>query len=305
MSRLPPLAAIRAFESAGRLENFSRAAEELGMTQAAVSYQVRQLEDRLGRALFVREKGRVRLSETGQRLLPAISTAFASMGDAFAALGNDEADILTISAATTFGGTWLSARIGRFQLRYPDLAVRLSMSNAYVDFDASDVDVAIRIGPGGWPGLRADFLFRSHVTPICAPAFLEANRITAPADLLNVERLAPNDPWWAGWLAEAGVDVKPPPRRGVELDSQLQEASAVQGGYGIALMTPLLWRAELDSGRMVQPFETLYQPGGANWLVYREGRSRVRKIERFREWLREEFEADRPLLPEALWQPLD
>ncbi|WOF44011.1 LysR family transcriptional regulator [Sphingopyxis indica] len=305
MSRLPPLAAIRAFESAGRLENFSRAAEELGMTQAAVSYQVRQLEDRLGRALFVREKGRVRLSETGQRLLPAISTAFASMGDAFAALGNDEADILTISAATTFGGTWLSARIGRFQLRYPDLAVRLSMSNAYVDFDASDVDVAIRIGPGGWPGLRADFLFRSHVTPICAPAFLEANRITAPADLLNVERLAPNDPWWAGWLAEAGVDVKPPPRRGVELDSQLQEASAVQGGYGIALMTPLLWRAELDSGRMVQPFDTLYQPGGANWLVYREGRSRVRKIERFREWLREEFEADRPLLPEALWQPLD
>src|SRR3546814_1881544 len=209
------------------------------------------------------------------------------MGDAFAARGNDEADILTISAATPFGGTWLSARIGRFQLRYPDLAVRLSMSNAYVDFDASDVDVAIRIGPGGWPGLRAGFLCRSHVTPICAPAFLEANRITAPADLLNVERLAPNDPWWAGWLAEAGVDVKPPPRRGVELDSQLQEASAVQGGYGIALMTPLLWRAELDSGRMVQPFETLYQPGGANWLVYREGRSRGRKIERFRDSLEE------------------
>src|SRR3546814_10019217 len=150
MSKLPPLAAIRAFESAGRLENFSRAAGVLGMTQAAVSDHVRQLEDRLGRALFVREKGRVRLSETGQRLLPAISTAFASMGDAFAALGNDEADILTISAATTFGGTWLSARIGRFQLRYPDLAVRLSMSNAYVDFDASAVDVAIRIGPGGW-----------------------------------------------------------------------------------------------------------------------------------------------------------
>jgi len=78
----------------------------------------------------------------------------------------------------------------------------------------------------------------------------------------------------------------------------------VQGGYGVALMTPLLWRAELDSGRMVQPFDTLYQPGGANWLVYREGRSRVRKIERFREWLHEEMEKDRPLLPEALWEPL-
>src|SRR3546814_11170626 len=122
------------------------------------------------------------------------------MGDAFAARGNDEADILTISAATPFGGTWLSARIGRFQLRYPDLAVRLSMSNAYVDFDASDVDVAIRIGPGGWPGLRADFLFRSHVTPIFAPAFPQANRIPAPAVLRNVQRTAPTPPTGAGRL---------------------------------------------------------------------------------------------------------
>src|SRR3546814_17740648 len=104
MSKLPPLAAIRAFESAGRLENFSRAAEELGMTQAAVSYQIRQLEDRLGRALFVREKGRVRLSETGQRLLPAIRAAFASMGDAFAAIGGDGAEVLPINAAGPFGG---------------------------------------------------------------------------------------------------------------------------------------------------------------------------------------------------------
>ena len=94
MSKLPPLAAVRAFEAAARLQNFSRAGEELGMTQAAVSYQIRQLEQRLGRALFVREKGRVRLSETGQRLLPAISNAFATMGDAFAALGSDEADVL-------------------------------------------------------------------------------------------------------------------------------------------------------------------------------------------------------------------
>lgn len=273
------------------------------MTQAAVSYQVRQLEDRLGRALFVREKGRVRLSETGQRLLPAISTAFASMGDAFAALGSDEADVLTISAATTFGGTWLSARIGRFQLRYPDLAVRLLMSNDYVDFDASNVDVAIRIGGGGWPGLRADFLFRSHVSPICSSAFRDAHAIERPEDILRVERLAPNDPWWAGWLAAAGVHVAPPPRRGIELDTQLQEAGAVQGGFGIALMTPLLWRADLDSGRMVQPFDTLYQPGGAHWLVHRDNRVGVRKIERLREWIHTEFEADRHLLPDALWQP--
>src|SRR3546814_10733494 len=124
MSRLPPLAAVRTFEAAGRLENFSRAAEELGLTQAAVSYQVRQLEDRLGRALFVREKGRVRLSETGQRLLPAITGAFAAMGDAFGALGSDKAEGLTINTGTSFGGSWLDARIGSFQLPLPELAVR-------------------------------------------------------------------------------------------------------------------------------------------------------------------------------------
>ena len=212
MSKLPPLAAVRVFEAAARLQNFSRAAEELGMTQAAVSYQIRQLEERLGRALFVREKGRVRLSETGRRLLPAISGAFAAMSDAFGALRSDDADILTISAAMTLGGTWLSARIGRFQLRHPDLAVRLLMSNDLVDFDATNVDVALRTGDGNWPGLRTDFLFRSHVTPICSPAFRDAHAITAPADLLRVERLAPNDPWWAGWLAQAGIGT-PPPRR--------------------------------------------------------------------------------------------
>ena len=305
MSRLPPLAAVRTFEAAGRLQNFSRAAEELGLTQAAVSYQIRQLEDRLGRALFVREKGRVRLSETGQRLLPAISNAFAMMGDAFAALGSDETDVLTIDAMTTFGGTWLSARIGGFQLAYPDLAVRMSMNNELVDFDSTNVDVAIRVGRGHWPGIRSDFLYRSHITPICAPSFLETNRIERLEDLLRVDRLAPNDPWWAGWLAAAGVDTIPPRQhRGIELDSQLQEASAVQGGYGIALMTPLLWRTELDAGRLVQPFATLYQPGTAHFLVHRENRVGVRKIERFREWLHAELDKDRHLLPEALWEPL-
>ena len=274
------------------------------MTQAAVSYQVRQLEDRLGRALFVREKGRVRLSETGQRLLPAISNAFASMGDAFAALGSDESDVLSISAATTFGGTWLSARIGRFQIDYPDLAVRVAMGNQLIDFDASSIDVAIRIGRGGWPGLRSDFLLHQYVAPICAPGFLAENAITEPADLLRVQRLAPNDVWWAEWFAAAGVTT-PPLRsdRGIELDTQLQEASAVQAGFGVALMTPLFWHADLASGRLVQPFPTIYGTGLGIWLVHRENRVGVRKIERFREWLHAELQKDRHLVPEALWAP--
>ncbi|MFN0045410.1 MAG: LysR substrate-binding domain-containing protein [Sphingorhabdus sp.] len=304
MSRLPPLSAVRAFEAAARLQNFTRAADELGMSQAAISYQIRQLEDRVGQRLFVRERGRVRLSDLGQRLLPPISDAFASMEVAFSAIETDASDVLSINAATSFGGTWLSSRIGRFQMRYPDIAVRIAITNDVVDFDKSNVDVALRVGTGNWSGLRSEFLFRSHVTPVCAPAFMETHKITEPLDLLGVERLAPNDNWWAGWFAAAGIDAPPAPRQGIELDSQLQEANAVLSGYGIALLTPFFWRTELASGQLVQPFDTLYKVGLATWLVTRDGRQGVRKIERFREWIYEELEADRHFLPVELWEPL-
>jgi LysR family glycine cleavage system transcriptional activator len=307
MDRLPPLSAIRAFEAAGRHENFSRAADELGLTQAAVSYQIRQLEDRVGRPLFVREKGRVRLSDSGRRLLPAVTGGFAAIAEAFAALREEDEDVLELNAAVSFGGTWLSARIGRFQVRFPDLAVRISVTNERIDFARSTADAAIRAGAGQWDGLRADFLFRQNFTPICTPEFLEMHGIERPADLLRVERLAPNDAMWAGWFAQVGLDT-PPPRQGIVLDSQLQEATAIHGGFGVALMTPMYWRAELDSGRLVQPFDALYLPGGrpgnAQWLVHPEGRVGVRKIERFREWIHEELATERDRTPPEIWEPL-
>src|SRR5690606_14796591 len=120
--------------------------------------------------------------------------------------------------------------------------------------------------------------------------------------LLRVERLAPNDPIWRGWLAGAGIGEAPPSRLGVMLDSELQEASAVTGGYGIAMMTPLFWRGDLDSGRLVQPFDRLYVPGAAHYLVHPAGRVGVRKIERFREWLHEELQADRKSTPPEVWE---
>lgn len=301
MSRLPPLAAIRAFEAAGRHENFSRAAEELGMTQAAVSYQIRQLEDRVGKPLFVREKGRVRLADSGRRLLPAVSGGFAGIADAFDALREEDEDVLSVNASVSIGATWLSTRIGRFQVRHPDLAVKISLENELVDFSLGGVDATIRAGAGQWDGLRADFLFRQHYAPICAPAFLEANEVSRPEDLFNVERLAPNDMLWTSWFARAGIGT-PPPRRGVVLDSQLQEANAMLGGFGIAMMSPLFWRADLDSGRLVQPFPTLYVSSYAQWLVHPASRVGVRKIERFREWLHAELEADRDFLPAEVWE---
>lgn len=304
MDPLPPLAAIRAFEAAGRHENFSRAAEELGMTQAAISYQIRQLEDRVGRPLFVRDKGRVRLSEAGRRLIPALSAAFADVAAAFAALRAEDEDVLSVNASDSIGGTWLSARIGRFQLRHPDIAVRLTLSNTFVDFGSGGTDVAIRTGRPPWPGLRADFLFRQHFAPICASSFVDKHDIRTPADLLRVERFAPNDAWWAGWFAAAGVEAPlPATRGGIVMDNQLQEASAMRDGFGIAMMTPLFWKADLDSRRLVQPFDTLYLPGAGIWLVHPEGRVGVRKIERFREWLHAEVAADRDAMPGEIWQP--
>jgi len=302
MSRLPPLTAVRAFEAAGRHENFSRAAEELGLTQAAISYQIRQLEDRVGKPLFVREKGRVRLTEAGQRLLPSITGGFAGIADAFEALREDDAEILSINAAMSVGGAWLSSRIGRFQLRHPDIAVRLSLSNELVDLTGGHIDIAIRSGAGQWEGLRSDFLFRQHFSPICTAEFIERNALAKPEDLLEANRLTPNDRIWNGWFASAGLGTPPPSRLGVVMDSQMQEASAILGGFGVAMLTPLYWRTDLQTGRLVQPFETLYVPPVAHYLVHPVGRIGVRKIERFREWLEEELAEERNYSDPQIWE---
>ena len=241
------------------------------------------------------------LSDSGRRLLPALTSGFAGIAEAFAALREEDEDVLNINAPVSFGGTWLSSRIGRFQVLYPDLAVRIALANEVIDLGQGGVDAVIRGGRGQWQGLRADFLFRQHFTPMCTPAFLEQNGIVRPEDLLRVERFAPNDSLWSGWFARAGLG-KPPPRQGVVLDSQLQEANAMFAGSGAAMMSPLYWHAELASGRLVQPFDILYLPGTAHWLVHPAGRVGVRKIERFREWLRSELAGDRALAPPEVWE---
>src|SRR6185436_11678318 len=162
MRRLPPLAAVRVFEAAARLENFTAAANELGMTQAAVSYQVKALEERLGAALFVREKGRARLTPLGQRLLPTLSQAFDSIETAFASHREEDESLLTITTTHTFANTWLAWRLGAFQMAHPELAVRLSTSNELIDLKAGDADIAIRAGPGTWAGLECYELFPSE-----------------------------------------------------------------------------------------------------------------------------------------------
>lgn len=298
MRHLPPLPSVRVFEAAARHENFTLAAGELGMTQAAVSYQIRLLEERLGIALFVRSKRRVTLSEAGRRLAPVVSDAFDRLSEGFSGLVDEDESVLAISTAQTFASNWLAPRLGGFQIARPELAVRLLTSNAMADFARDEVDVAVRMGTGPWPGLRQHFLFCLHATPLCTPEFRDRHRLERPEDLLRVPRLNAHDWWWKPWLEEAGVALEDePPRQGIRLDSQALEGNAALAGHGVGLLTPLYWRGELAAGRLVQPFDLVVVSGPALWLVYPEHKRGRAKIRAFRDWLLGEMAAEAEMAP--------
>ncbi|WP_310467783.1 LysR substrate-binding domain-containing protein [Sphingomonas sp.] len=295
MRRLPPLPAVRAFEAAARLESFTGAAAELGLTQAAVSYQVKALEERLGAPLFVREKGRARLTPLGQRLLTPLTQAFDGIEAAFASHRAEDEALLTVTTTQTFANTWLAWRVGSFQMAHPDLAVRLTTGHELTDLRGGDADVAIRAGSGNWEGLECQLLMPIDFTPMASPAFLarverELGRRVEPADLPGLPMITPDDDWWDSWLSEAGVAAEGRLRRGgLRLDSQASEGHAAMGGEGFVLLTPAFWRGDLAEGRLVQPFAQVTTRGFAYWLVYPPERRLVPKIKRFREWLTEEM----------------
>ncbi len=294
MRRIPPLTAVRVFEAAARHENFTRAAGELGMTQAAVSYQIRLLEERLGLALFRREKRRVTLTDPGRRVAGAVGRAFDTLDAAFASLRAEDEGTLSVTSSYTFANTWFAWRIGAFQMANPEMAVRLHTDDALADFASEEVDVGVRTGMGEWPGLSADLLFRVNFTPMCSPEFLAAHGGTLePADLLDLPRIGPDDSWWSVWLREAGVEVPDQlSRRGIRLGFQANEGVAAMVGQGIAILTPFFWRNDLAQGRLVRPFAQLSTRGWGYWLVCAEHRRMVPKIKRFREWLLAEVKRD-------------
>ena len=285
MRRLPPLAAVRVFEAAARHQNFTAAAAELGMTQAAVSYQIKLLEERLGTPLFRREKGRVSLSETGRRIAPLIGSAFDALDDAFGLARSSSDSVLAVSCSSTFGPNWLAPRIGAFQLRVPDVAVRLHTSNALVDFARDEVDVAIRGGRGEWPGLCAHFLMRMPVMAFASPAYLaKMPPVRTPDDIMTLERISPDDSWWKNWAAQIG-GTPGAVSRGIRLDTQLAEGQAAIAGLGVAVLNPILWRAEIDAGRLVPLLDAVAFDASDFWLVYPEHRRQSKKIRAFRDWI--------------------
>jgi LysR family glycine cleavage system transcriptional activator len=306
MRRLPPLAAVRAFEAAARHENFTLAAAELGLTQAAVSYQIRLLEERLGVPLFIRSKRRVSLSEAGRRLAPSVSGAFDDLSEAFAGLVDEDESVLTISTTHTFGSNWLAPRLGRFQVAHPDLAVRLQAENGLIDFARDNVDVGVRFGLGPWPGLRHHFLWNLHAALFCSPEFRDAHAIGKPEDVLRVPRLTPDDEWWKLWLEKAGVAPRDESGgRGIRLDSQITEGHMAAAGHGLSLLTPLYWRQDVAAGRLVRLFDLIVCEKRATWLVYPEHKRNRAKVRHFRDWLLAEVAEEAKAGPPEVFTPAE
>lgn len=298
MRNLPPLTAVRVFEAAARHQNFTAAAGELGMTQAAVSYQVKALEDRVGAPLFVRERGRARLTPLGEQLQPVLTRALDSIAQVFAVTRAEDESLLTITTTFTFANTWLTWRLGSFQIDHPGLAVRLVTDYRLIDLRSGEADVGIRVGVGPWEGLDAIPLMRVDFTPMCTPSFLQRTeerlgRPLRPDDLPDLPLISPRDDWWDIWFKAAGVDGGTRPRPpGLRLDSQADEGHAAMGGQGFVLLTPAFWRNDMRDGRLVRPFELTATAGYRYFLVTPPERRNIPKIKRFREWLLDRVERD-------------
>ena len=284
---LPPLAAVRVFEAAARHLSFTKAAAELGMTQAAVSYQIKVIEDRVGAPLFLRRPRQVQLTETGRRLAAAASQAFDLLRDAYAEARGVTDGMLVINSLQTFATNWLAQHLGSFQIAHPRIAVRIEIENNVIDFARDEADVAVRSGAGKWPGLVAHRLIGADFTPMLSPKLAATiGGVNEPADLLRLPIIDPGDPWWTAWLTLAGVptdDLKSRPA--TQMGSQSLEGRAAIAGQGVAILTPAFYRYEIESGQLIQPFDLVGNSTHDYWLVYPEARRNAAKVRAFREWL--------------------
>jgi LysR family transcriptional regulator, glycine cleavage system transcriptional activator len=284
---LPPLAAIRVFEAVARRLSFTRAAEELGMTQAAVSYQIKLLEERLGEPLFLRRPREIVLTEAGERLAPEVTEAFNRLRETFARFADPDVETLTVNTMHTFAVQWLAPRLGVFQLSHPTMAVRLETTNRVVDFAREEVDVVVRAGMGQWPGLVATKLIAVRFTPMLSPKLAASvGGIHEPADILKLPLIDAGDPWWITWLTAHGLPTEILSSQvAIAMSSQAIDGSAAIAGLGVALLTPAYYRQDLADGRLIQPFEEVMEEPSAYWLAYPESRRNVPKIRAFRDWI--------------------
>ncbi|QND53202.1 LysR family transcriptional regulator [Phyllobacterium sp. 628] len=285
-----PLPAIRVFESVARLQNFTKAADELNMTQSAVSYQVKLLEEFAGAPLFQRLARGVTLTAKGEVLAPVIRRALGELGDTFRSIREEQNSVLVVSVVHTFASNWLTPRIVDFQTKFPDISVRFDISSHLVNYAAEGIDCGVRSGKGNWPGMTAHPLLSGGFTALASPAYLERNgRPETPADLLNYHLITPDDDWWPVWFRQAGVEgplvmTKP----GVGIDTQQIIGGLALSGGGVALVSPGFFQTEIDSGRLVQLFDICASTGSDYYVIYPETRQISPKVRRFRDWILEQ-----------------
>jgi LysR family transcriptional regulator, glycine cleavage system transcriptional activator len=292
--RMPSLVAIRAFEAAARLGSFARAAQELDTSAASVSYHVRRLEEQIGVRLFVRHAQKVALTPSGEVVSREASKAFAALRASFIRAVDADGTQLSLTTLPSLGTSWLTPRLGKFRARHPDLALELDLSADAQDLTAGRFDAAIRNGNGQWPGLQAVELFPSVFMPLCAPALkAAAAAIDDPHATLSVPLLGRPD-WWRLWYRARGIQaVALPGKFGTHLSAEYLDIAAAVAGHGIAIGSPILFRSELESGRLVPAHDFVAGDGRSFWFVCPVARQNSAKIVMFREWLREEAEMER------------
>ena len=261
MQRLPGLPAFRTFEAAAKNLSFSRAATTLGVTPAAVSSQIRSLEDQLGVQLFTRTSRQMQLTGAGKLLLVGVSEAFATLTRTVAQLSAADTTTLRVTCSASFAAKWLLPRLERFRAVHPGVDVVIDASDGIVDLNAGGPAVAIRFGHGNYPGMHADRMFEEFVFPVCSPALLTGpHPLRTPSDLrfhrlIHLEWLASDDTWpdWRSWLLAAGAtDVDS--THGVRISTFALASQEAIAGRGVALGNTSLVGDDLASGRLVRPF---------------------------------------------------
>ncbi|WP_373806595.1 LysR family transcriptional regulator [Delftia acidovorans] len=277
-----PLNALRMFDAAARHLNLTRAADELCVTQAAVSQHIRNLEERLGKPLFRRLPRGLALTDEGHALWPAVAESFARIEHSLQQVAEPRPrEVLTVGVVGTFAIGWLIPRLGQFQQQHPYIDLRLLTHNNRVDLAGEGLDAAVRFGDGAWQGTRAELLLRAPLTPMCTPAL--AHRLRQPADLagqtlLRSYRLQE----WESWFAT--LDQSAPLARGAMFDSSLTLAEAAAQGAGVALLPARMFQHLLQQGRLVRPFEQEVDTG-AYWLPHLRSRAPSAALKTFRQWL--------------------
>jgi LysR family glycine cleavage system transcriptional activator len=291
---LPSLVSIRAFEAAARHGSFAKAARELGTSAASVSYHVKQLEAQVGLTLFRRLPHRVELTRPGALIAAEAGEAFAALRASFARAADQDEARLALTTLPTIAAAWLTPRLGRFRRKHPQIGLELDLSDAAQELAGGRFDAAIRNGHGRWPGLRADRLFPSLFMPLCAPELKAACAgIADPARGPELPLLGRQD-WWALWYRALGFSAGPPPHRfGASLATEHLDVTAALAGDGVAIGSPILFRSEIEAGRLVPAHDLVGGDGRAFWFAWPVARRSSRKIARFREWLCEEAEAER------------